>query len=172
MWSPQPRPSLAGDQGSRPFSNQRSGEIDPNSNYPLFMSISENFQMPVPLLWDDIFPPSTKSLEGPSMDGVAHTLKMQWNSNGRCCPNACSWIGLNSCITSLRYINFCRKALQTNGCLECASLGGGGGGSVLDANYHPPPPPPTNCWLGAPWGAGGGALEGGFREGRMGGGGV
>ena len=42
----------------------------------------------------------------------------------------------------------------------------GGDTSVLDANY-----PPTNCWPEAPGGGGGGALEGVFKEGRLGGGG-
>ena len=35
--------------------------------------------------------------------------------------------------------------------------------------FWTPTSPPTNCWPEAPWG-GGGALEGGFREGRLGGG--
>ena len=41
---------------------------------------------------------------------------------------------------------------------------GGSDPSVLDANY----PPPTNCWPEAPWGGGGGSLEGGFWEGCRG----
>ena len=47
--------------------------------------------------------------------------------------------------------------------------GGGGGGAT--PRFWTPTTPPTNCWPEAPWVVGGGAaLEGGFREGRMGGG--
>ena len=36
--------------------------------------------------------------------------------------------------------------------------------------FWTPTTPPTNCWPEAPWGGGGGgALEGGFREGQWGG---
>ena len=44
---------------------------------------------------------------------------------------------------------------------------GGGGGQPLGSGCQLAPP--TNCWPEAPWGVGGGGLEGGFREGRLGG---